>query len=286
MATAHPPPVPAWLAERCRPPSDATIQLSELELAVLARRAGLALPPLLRFDPLPQFDDRDEVVAEITRNLIRRSILMGNREGLQIDPPVAGLLGLLASPVLVSRVEVTRDGLTVEWQYACSADAAIEIAELTDRVWQFSAFGPGELLQRMLSQADVHERRQIRTAPVTISAATIVDLATSWSQQSTQTLAETFIAHGAERPAASAAADALTHWAGSSSVTILHRPGPAQIAGGQLAWLDAGDYGFWLIPTSEELDADAAQDLETRLLELAPTSATFIEAELRGFLPI
>lgn len=292
-----------WLEEISRPVGESTIGLSAEELAVLARAAALPLVPLLRYDPLDALGsaDRPGVEASTGRRLRDDGIIEPSGA---VAEPVRALLELLAAPYLVGRVELARDGMLLEWHYACTPDAAVEAVELEEQVWRFSAFPVGELVDRMCTLVGLAERPWVESGPVDVLPELMAEVSALLGRDETppaEEVAAMLARGGADPAAATALARALLAPGVGASVTLLYQPSDHQLAGGKLDWLDTGESGLWLVPLPDQVEDPVGTDPASEALEALPdergaadvepplefrsVTASWIRKELRSFLP-
>jgi hypothetical protein len=198
---------------------------------------------------------------------------------------VRALLGLLAGPELLARVRTALDGAIIEWQYPCGTQGAVEVTELAQREWRFSALPLGDLVARVCRQTLLEARPVISVAPVVLNARTVLELPQLFADLDDDELTARLAAEGNDRAAVDAFIRALRTSRVSATATILTRPETSQLVGGELAWIDAGTEGIWLTPLPDVEDWDPSVDPEGPIIEMRPVAADWIEAELRSYMP-
>lgn len=150
------------------------MNLSPEELSVLATELGLPLVPLLRYDPIAvEGPERATELDTTTRAKLTARGILSQPVGGKVAEPIRALLELLAAPQILLRVEASFIGADAEWQFACTPEGAIEIAEMSDRSRRFSAMSLHDLLSRVLDLtcrdpwSDLRSTRSASTAKPT-----------------------------------------------------------------------------------------------------------------------
>ncbi|MSO37273.1 MAG: hypothetical protein EXQ69_03365 [Acidimicrobiia bacterium] len=276
--------VRAWIEARSAPATEATVSLSPVELSVLASELSLPLVPMLHFDPIAiQEPERATELDATTRaELTARGILSQPVDG-EVAESIRALLELLAAPLLLLRVEASYFGAEAEWQFACTRDGAIEISEMSDRSYRFSAMALGALQPRVLELTGLEDRNEIAVEPLLVTARTLLVLP-KLIEDEDEALAQ-LVAEGAATESARALIAALLASRCAVAVTVLYRPDENRLVGGELTWIDGFDAGLWITPTPDTTDWDMTGPEPGPEVELRPVTAEWIRAELASYLP-
>lgn len=276
-----------WLAELMEPPSEATVVLSDVELSVLARLCGLPLAPMLEYDPVLSLDEQSARALEAaTRAALHdRGIVTSDDRDEIVASPVRALLQLVAGPMLLARVRTARAGAVIEWQYPCGEEGAVEVTELVERQWRFSALPLGDLVTRICRQTMLTARPIIAVGPVVLNASTVLELPQLFADLDDHDLVAHLTAAGNDGAAVGAFVRAFRAADVSATATILTRPEKSELVGGELAWIDAGADGIWLTPLPDAGDWDPTVDPEGPTVEMRPVTSDWIGEELRSYVP-
>lgn len=253
---------------------------------MLAAELGLPLVPLLSFDPIAV--ERPERAAELdatTRAELTARGILPEPVGGDVAEPIRALLELLAAPQLLLRVEASFLGAEAEWQYACTPEGAIEIAEMSDRSWRFSAIPPHDLLPRVLELVGLEDRPEIAIDALSLPTRTLLALPDLIENGDKDRVVARLVADGASEPSACALVDALRAARGAASVTVLYRPEAQRLVGGELTWIDGLDAGLWITPIPDTTGWDPEGPDAGPEVELRPVTAEWIRAELASYLP-
>ncbi len=274
----------AWTTQRSAPASDATVNLTPEELSVQAAELELPLVPLLHYDPIAVEGAEPAAELEVlTRaQLVKREILSAPNAG-EVAEPIRALMELLATPRLLLRVEATFLGAEAQWQFACTPNAVIEIAEMSDRSWRFSALALSQLVARIIELTGLVDRPEITVAPISLPTRTLLALP-GFIDDDERAMSQ-LLADGANETSARAALNALRAAHTAAAVTVLSRPERDRLVGGELAWIDAVDLGLWITPTPDTTDWNESSSEPGPEAELRPTTAEWIRTELRSYLP-
>ena len=262
------------------------MNLSPADLSVLAAEGGLALVPLLRYDPIGvEGTERAMELEAATRAELTARGILSEAHGGAVAEPIRALLELLAAPRLLVRVEASFLGAEAEWQFACTTEGAIEIAELSNRSWQFSAMSPHELLPRVLELTGLEDRPDITVDSLTLPTRTLLALPDLIEDEDEGPALGRLVADGASERSARALIDALRAARSAASVTILYRPEPQRLVGGELTWIDGLDAGLWITPTPDTTDWDPDGPDPGPEVELRHVTSEWIRTELASYLP-
>jgi hypothetical protein len=263
---------------------EVSIDFSVEELLLLAEILGQpAIPGLDERALLGLTPEARSAASEAAlHSLVARRVVTQTDGTSDIAAPVVSLLEAASQPALLGRTEHEVDGLMELRFYLSQPDVSIEQTPLVGAVHRLAPFATEELLTRALDRCALEERPRADAEPFTV---TLDQLRTT---NDAAEAGDLDLARRAIGGTASAAAfvSALTTRVSSSRVTLLHRPTETVIEGGELTWLDGGPGGLWLTPTvdtdPDEDDLDTVLDFE---VEIAPTTATAIAAELFSYLP-
>lgn len=262
------------------------MNLSPEELSVLATELGLPLVPLLRYDPIAvEGPERAEELDVATRAELGERGILSKPAGGEVAEPIRALLELLAAPQLLLRVEASLLGAEAEWQFACAPDGAIEIAEMNDRSWRFSAMPLHDLLSRVLELTGLEDRPEIAADALLLPTRTVLALPDLIENEDDDLVLGRLVADGAGEPSARALVEALRAAKTAASVTVLYRPETHRLVGGELTWIDGLDAGLWVTPTPDTTDWDPDGPEPGPEVELRPVTADWIRAELTSYLP-
>ncbi len=192
-------------------------------------------------------------------------------------------MALLAAPKLLLRVEASFLGAEAQWQFACTPDAAIEITEMGDRSWRFSALALSQLVARIIELTGLVDRPEIAVAPISLPTRTLLALP-EFIDDDKRAMSQ-LLADGANKASARALLGALRAARTAAAVTVLSRPDRDRLVGGELTWIDAADLGLWITPTPDTTGWDESSSDPGPEAELRPVSAAWIRAELVSYLP-
>ena len=275
------------------PDTDVTFDLAIEEIVVLADAVGTAIPPPLGTDPIG-LETADARAARLDtarrRALVARHLLDASTRAPV--GAVASLFQLFAAPEVVVRVQREEGGILTETSLCATFAVAGELFELASGLWRFTVFDATELLARIAARAGLAERPHGEDDVVRIRPGAIPRVAELIVHDSEQAVSYLDTAERVQEAAARRLVDALRARVASAIVTILWRPEPTVLAGGELSWLDCADRGLWLLPVPElgpsephEYKPDPVTVFGDLRIDIEPVSARSILAELMSYLP-
>jgi hypothetical protein len=227
--------------------------------------------------------DQAGVLTHARHALVARRVVSGGDEP-DVSPAVARMLGIMAAPLVVVEVaRRTRDRTTHSF-FAAIPEATISQRFVSDGIHRFTPFPTNDLLARALEDAELQERPAPPGSAFKVEGLALRQALTL--TESGERAGNSQALEGAGVPAADASAftAALAERTASVSVSVVHRPGATTLQGGEIAWIDCGDYGLWGVPSAGELAAAGDEDGSYEL-SVYPTSAVAIGAAVHSFLP-
>lgn len=240
-----------------------SIDFSVEELVALGEVLGLAPLPGLDPEPLGAVDEpaRGLVLDAARRSLAARRVLaFGQVDGTGpvVVPAVATLLSVAAAPGLCARVACQFPDESRLVTYTAQPDITVEHVR-AGWLHRLAPLATADLVVRMLEVAGLEMvGLGVGDPDAGATAAGFSVPADALRRAGELVLASrpgdaTAVLVEAGAPAGQAAGfvAALGAARASVTVTVLHRPGDRHLAGGELAWLDGGDHGLWLVPVAD-----------------------------------
>jgi hypothetical protein len=299
-----------------------SIAFSHEELVVLAELCDLQLP-MLGERPLPALSgvSREAVLDVAARSLLARGVLVRSGDEVGLVRAATGLLEIVSASSL--RVEVIRqggrDGSDRSWRTIHAVPyAAVDTSLDHNGNHRFAPFATEDLLLHVgrltgllgedgeLSPADdAGGAAEGTSMPFGVwrSAGALVR-----SGADADALAA-LVDGGASAAVAGELLEVLRSDGPTAAVQVRHHPSPTSTAGGEVAWIDAGDAGVWLVPTIDQpfgrlprsgeaddarvlrealaLDAGDGPDaaLDGVVVTIAPTTGAAVLRDLHSVLP-
>lgn len=273
-------------------PTERSIAFSVEELVALSRISGIRLP-LLGPNPLShvRLAERSTVLDIANRSLRARDVVAGSGDAATVADPVLGLLAIIGASAL--RAEAVVDhGRTFLRRYHCVPYASVEHQD-DDGVHRFTPFATIDLLARIARQVGLARRPTFDAPPVRCPYGVL-----QAAREAHDPTAAAAVFAEAELEVDAAMLAALVQGGSVVAVRLTRQVGPTRVEGGELAWLDAGERGLWLLPAVDQPfamrqptggvdDADGAIDdgLASLEVEVAATDADTIAERLFSHLP-
>ncbi len=278
------------------------------ELVVLARLTGTAVP-FLGPNPLAhvRLAERPAVLDTALRSLRARGAVVGTAAEPAVPTVVRGLLDIVGGAALVARLHVAGPA-PLDLRCFAVPYASVEHRE-EDGLHRLTPFATEDLLARIARTAPLVRRRRPDAEAFTVPYQALhrarVAAAAGDRAAAVRALRDEKVAD----IDADAFADALVAGGSTVAVRVTHRTGPTTLAGGELAWLDAGPAGLWQVPTidqpfadlglpsppssggvpddhpGDQLDPGLDPSLAAVPVTVGPVDAEAIAAELFSFLP-
>lgn len=274
-------------------PDEVSIDFSAEELAFLLEVLGHARLPLLGDDPFSYqgLEAGGAIRAATERSLVARRILSppwrSDDESPVLQTAVAQLLSLVARPGLVAEVARQDAEVAQRWYLAALPEVSVEHAALPGGIHRLTPFPTTDFLLRVAALTGLAEQATDRDRPggrhrfsVPGSALRLAGEAAAGGDQ--QAAARALAAAGVGSETAEAFTSALAEKSATVAVTILYRPEPDLVEGGELAWIDAGERGLWTIPLPEDEATAVGHD---PLAWVSGVTRAELSAQLAGFLP-
>ncbi len=242
---------------------NAETRLSIDEVVRLARRLDVGVP--LHLGPLMPADldpaTVDEIAAAVDRGLLARDLLRVEGDQVLVEPEVAGLVSFIASPGLLVRLDVERDGgATTDVVYAQPDRAVLERLDETG-VLGYTPLAVADILPFVVARTGLDDRPAPRGHPfwVPVSAVTAAGAALAQGEDA-DAAAAPLVEAGADAGSARAYVAAQATHVSACGVTTIHRadgPFTATVT----AWSDCGAAGLWLLdqPDAPAVFASAAR---------------------------
>ena len=300
--TSAPPGSPATVAVDADDPSvvgfeEHSIAFSVEELAALARVSGHNLAAVVGPNPLGhvRLAERRTVLDIAQRSLRARNVLSGPDDDLVVADPVLGLLAIVSEAVL--RAELVIDGgRTLTRRFHAVPYASVEHA-VEHGVHRFTPFATVDVLARIARRAGLVQRPELSDPGIDLDYGSYAAARDAVGRGDNDAARTGLVESGVDPAAADRLVAMLAAAQTTVAVRITHRTGPTSLAGGELAWVDAGDVGLWRVPTIDQPfagafppavdgDPDALPDgLAEVEVRVAPVAAEALAAELFTFLP-
>lgn len=264
--------------------SRVSIDFTSEELAVLTRVLGINLF-WLRTDtfPIPTAgSERDVVLGLAHRALVARRVLSVGDEPAVL-PAVARMLGIMAAPLLVVEIARRERNHTTHSYFAAIPEATIGQEPVGDGIHRFTPFPTSELLAQAVHAARLEERPPVAGKPFRVAASALRAALAAGEEGDGEAVASGLGRAGAASEDARLFSQALSSRLRVVSVTVVHRPATAVVAGGEIAWIDGNDAGLWGVPTAGNLGPDP--DGEDPPCSVFPTTAAALGASILSFLP-
>lgn len=266
-----------------------SIDFSIEELVAMAEILELRGLPGLGAEPLaflaPEL--HEAVLASARRSLVaRRFVRPTAGDGFEIIRPVVQMVTCVARSGIQVRAVFEADGNAETRCFAAEPDLTIEHSVVLGAVQRLTPFRTEQLLARVLEFGGIETRPRGDVAPFAASERALTVCAEILAAGDRDAAVTTLTADGVPEASAEAFVRALGHRVSSASVTILHRPKPEEIHGGELTWMDCGEHGLWLTPAlAGDGEADAVEPFEPGAVTIEPTTAKWIAEELLSYLP-
>jgi hypothetical protein len=274
-------------------PDEVSIDFSAEEVAYLLEVLGHARLPLLDRDPFSHHGPEvgAAIRAATERSLVARRILSpsgpSSDESPVLQAAVAQLISLVARPGLVA--EIAREGAEAaqRWYLAALPEVSVEHAALPGEIHRLTPFPTTDFLVRVAALTGLAAPKTDHDRPggrhrfsVSGPAFRLAGEAAVGGDQASAVRALSGAGVGTEP--AEAFTSALAEKSATVAVTILYRPQPDLVEGGELAWIDAGERGLWTIPLPEDEAPAVGQEPPASVSEVTRAELT---AQLAGFLP-
>jgi hypothetical protein len=268
--------------------SEPSIDFSIEELVALAEMLELRGLPGLGAEPLehlePEF--REPVLASARRALVARRFLIPTEEGgFEVARVVAHIVARTARSGIQIRALYEEPGRVETRWFAAEPDLAIEHGVAIGTVQRLIPFRTEQLLARVLEFCAIATRPSNDAAAFSVDPTSVSAAIEAIADGNASGAVAILVAGGADERSAGAFVEALGHRVSSASVTILHRPTEAVVAGGELTWLDCGDHGLWSTPALGDEPGASDDSGEGSPVVIAPTTAKEIAEELLSYLP-
>jgi hypothetical protein len=269
---------------------DVSIDFSTEELVALCGLLGVGLPPGLAEATVDVLSPSPAIEAAATRSLIARHAVEPGDDEPRVVGPVTQLLLAATTPGLICRAEHETGGQVTIRVFTATPEVTVEHRELSPGVHRLTVYSAAELLLRVLDFCQLTTRAVPDVGGFEVAAG---DLDRCRKRARAGDPSDALSALGAalaDDPGARAFVDAERAEVSRCRVVIVHRPAEHIIEGGELAWIDGGEHGLWLLPDAyAELlassDTDEVDEVASQLVTIEPTSATSIAEELHSYLP-
>lgn len=278
------------------PAAERSIAFGVEELVALTRVTGVALP-VLGPNPLShvRLAERAAVLDTATRSLRARNIIQGSGDDARVPAAVLGLLEIVGGAAL--RADALVDGgATFRRRYHAVPYASVE-HEVDADLHRFTPFATEDLLARIARQVGLTRRPAIHAEPISAPFAAFEAARSAAGEARTDDAIAALTGVGVPTHDAASLVTALATGGPVVAVRITHRSGPTRLSGGEIAWLDAGERGVWLVPTIDQpfaafapVEGDGAgpvgdDGLGDTVVDLVPTDADAVATALFAFLP-
>lgn len=262
------------------PAEDVFIDFSQEELVVLARLLG-------RPGDADEFGS--DVATAARHSLLARHVLVLEDGTDRIAAPIDLLLATMWDPALIGR-SWRRVGDALERRtFGGRPEVGVEQYAVDDGVVRLVPFAVEELLVRMLLHAGLAERPLDATDELSVSWTALIETAELARSGDDTRAAEVLRASGADERGAVAFCLALAQAVAFAGAAVLTRDEDDAVSGRELAWLDGGEHGLWLVPVALArvlcFDADDPFDEVPETCVVAPVDASRIASELYAYLP-
>ncbi|MBO0887134.1 MAG: hypothetical protein J2O38_07020 [Acidimicrobiales bacterium] len=274
-------------------PHEVSIDFSAEELAYLLEVRGHARLPLLDDEPSSHHgpEVRAAVRAATQRSLMARRILsppgQSGEESDGLQAAVAQLLSLVAGPGLVAEIAREDAEAARRWYLAALPEVSVEHAALPGGIHRLTPFPTADFLVRVASLAGLAGPATDPDRPggrhrFSVSGSAFRRAGEAVAGGDRQAAVRALTGAGVGSEAAEAFTSALAEKDATAAVTILYRPEPDLVEGGELAFLDAGGRGLWTLPLPDAEAEAVGHDPVASVSEVTPAELT---AQLAGFLP-
>lgn len=266
-----------------------SIDFSIEELVAMVEILELRGLPGLGPEPLDFLSEelRDAVLASARRSLVaRRFVVPTDDGGFEIARPVAHMVARSARSGIQVRA-ISESSAVIETRcFAAEPDLAMEHSVVLGAVQRLTPFRTEQLLARVLEFCEIAARPESSVDPFTVGEQELTACAERLAAADRVGALLALTGGGVPGPGAAAFVTALEHRVSSASVTILHRPKPEEIHGGELTWIDCAEHGLWLTPAlAGNEEPDDGEALEPASVTIEPTTAKWIAEELLSYLP-
>lgn len=266
-----------------------SIDFSIEELFAVAELLQLHGIPGLGAEPLAFLDSAvHEVVLESARRALvaRRFVAPAEDGSYEIMRPVAQMVSNVARAGIQVRAVFEAEGAVETRCFAAEPELALEHSVVFGAVQRLTPFRTEQLLARILEFCGIEARPAIECQAFNVTEAALTACVGRLEAEDREGGVTALTSAGVPEATASAFVVALEHRVSSASVSILHRPQANEISGGELTWLDAGEYGLWLTPilAGAEIN-DSGDEVEPVPITIEPTTAKWIAEELLSYLP-
>lgn len=256
------------------------IDFSQEELVVLARLLGR---------PENADDLSDDLARAARRSLVARHVLVAESGGDRIAEPIDLLLATMWDPALVGRAW-RRSGDTLERRtFGGRPEVGVEQFAVEDGVVRLVPFAVEELLVRMLLHAGLAERPAEVRDECSMPWTTLLQAAELARTGDEAAAADVLCASGVDSGGATVFCRALAQPVAFAGAAVLTRDANDEVSGGELAWVDGGEHGLWLVPVAFArvlcFDVDDPFDEVPETCVVAPVEASGIASELYAYLP-
>lgn len=268
---------------------------------------------------------REAVLDGAARSLLARGVLARVEDTVGVVRAAAGLLGIVAASSLRVQVIVDRNGKRA-WHTVHAVPYAAVDASIDDngnhRLAPFATedllVHVGDLTGLLPAAADTIGENEGTGYEVSLPYGSLRLARLALTAGDEAGASHALVGAGLAGGAAALVLDVLRAATHTAAVQIIHHPTPSTSAGGEVAWVDAGALGIWLVPTVDQpfarlarpgedehddvvgrggslgtgtrADAADAADvadpgLDARIVTLARTTGAAILADLRSVLP-
>lgn len=257
------------------------IDFSQEELVVLAR---------LLSRPEHVDDLSDELVRAARRSLLARHVVVAEDGNDRIAEPIDLLLATIWDPALVGR-SWSRVGDVLERRtFGGRPEVGVEQYAVDDGVVRLVPFAVEELLVRMLLHAGLAERPLDVTDELSVAWTPLVEAAELARSGDETRATDVLRASGVDERGAAAFCRALAQALAFAGAAVLIRDADDAVSGRELAWLDGGEHGLWLVPVALArvlcFEADDPFDEVPETCVVAPVDAARIASEFYAYLPV
>jgi hypothetical protein len=267
---------------------EVSIDFSTEELVALTDLLGVGLPPGLAEDP-PDPATPETTAATIRSLLARHALELVDGEAWPIDP-VAQLIRSVTAAGLVARAEHESAVGSSARYFTATPEVTVERVLVTEGVHRLTICSSADFLLRVLAFCGLEDRPVPEVDDIELSAGDLLDCRTHARAGATSEALSILAAASADDVSARAFA-AAAGARSRSRVVILHRPKESTFEGGELAWIDGGEHGLWLLPdadaelASQPEGSEDAEPIRSQSVSVQATSAAFIAEELYSYLP-
>lgn len=286
--------------------------------------------PMLGKRPLAGLgaEAREAVLDGAARSLLARGVLARVEDTVGVVRAAAGLLEIVAASSLRVQVIVDRNGPRVWHTVHAVPYAAVDTSIDDNGNHRFAPFATEDLLVHvggltglLPAAADTIGENEGAGDAVSLPYGSLRRARLAAAAGDEAGASHALVDAGLTGGTATLVLDVLRAATHTAAVQIIHHPTPSTSAGGEVAWVDAGALGLWLVPTvdqpfarlarpGEDEDddvvgrgrslgtgsradaayaadvADAADPgLDARIVTLARTTGEAILADLRSVLP-